>query len=93
MNEKGKGAMDMTNEENQFFHLVRNYAEPRYPYRLKDDLSNDVPGLYTLRFESVNTNQVRQVIVFKDQFDDAVAKKELGEAIIRNIDDALKDRS
>ena len=81
--------MNMTNEEIRFFHLARNYAEPRYPYRLKDDLSNDVPGLYTLRFESVNTNQVRQVIVFKDQFDDAVAKNKLGAAIIQNIDAEL----
>ncbi len=80
----------MTKEEVRVFHLAANYAlKKKYPYQLKDCKPGACAGVYQLTFEA-DKGQIRHVTFFKDQFDDVVVKNELGEAIIKNIDDALQ---
>ena len=80
--------MKMTSEEIRIFNLVSGYVK-KYLGQLQDCELDARAGVCRLTFKS-DKGQIRSVTFFKDQFDHAVVKNELGEAIIKNIDEALQ---
>ena len=81
----------MTAAEEVFFTIVRNYAEPRYGCILEGQVFRENAKLYWLTFRRPDAPRhiTREVTAFEVQFRDAVARRELGESVRRNIDLAL----